>query len=199
LLKREVNLIIGLDVFQIPSQETSRAEALIAACDSTALFFSSTVGSFTKEALCKLRGVSDESLLHLSLTVREHDPVKDARRLLQVQGGHGIRATLLDARVQLTQGPLYLYFAAESARTNFSLLDQKPLLALNCVDSVEITKVSCTDCISAFLSKFRAPVKWSLHTSIEDLLSCMHVRLILLCPFLHTYRHTVSYCGYHTD
>jgi len=142
-----------------------------------ALFSSSSMRTFRKEALCKLRNISDASLLHLSLTVQ--DPVKDARLLLhQVHGDHRIRATLLAARVQLTHGPPYL--SAEAASTDFSLLDEKPLLALNCVGSVEITKAFCNDCIAAS-SKLRAPMKWSLHSSTEDHLPYIHVRLILLC------------------
>jgi len=70
-----------LDVFQVASEEMpSQSEALITACYSVALFSSSSVRSFRKEALCKLRNISDASLLHLSLTVQ--DPVKDARLLL---------------------------------------------------------------------------------------------------------------------
>ena len=138
-----------------------------------ALFSSSSVRSFRKEALCKLRNISDASLLHLSLTVQ--DPVKDARLLHQVHRDHGIRATLLAARVQLTHGPPYL--SAEAASTDFSLLDEKPLLALNCVGSVEITKAFCNDCIAAS-SKLRAPMKWSLHSSIEDHSPYILVRLI---------------------
>jgi len=91
---KEVNLITDLDVFQVASEETtSRPEALITACYSVALFSSSTARSIRKEALSRLRNLSDASLLHLPLTVQ--DPVKDARLLLhQVHGDHVIRATL---------------------------------------------------------------------------------------------------------
>ena len=172
---KEVNLITGLEVFQVASEETtSRPEALITACYSVALFSSSTARSIRKEALSKLRNLSDASLLHLPLTVQ--DPVKDARLLHQVHRDHGIRATLLAARVQLTHRPHYL--AAESASTDFSLLDENPLLVLNCVGSVEITKAFCNDCIAASSSKLRAPMKWSLHSSIEDHPPYILVRLI---------------------
>ena len=96
-------------------------------------------------------------------------------------------------RVQLTHGPPYL--SAEAASTDFSLLDEKPLLALNCVGSVEITKAFCNDCIAAS-SKLRAPMKWALHSSTEDHLPYIHVRLILLCSF---FTHTVSYCRYYVN
>uniref|UniRef100_A0A0E0MNV5 RRM domain-containing protein n=1 Tax=Oryza punctata TaxID=4537 RepID=A0A0E0MNV5_ORYPU len=150
-------------------KETAVSRAV--AEDDTALLLAA-VGSFRKEAMGRLRKGSDASrmldqemstrLLHLAC---KHDAVQCARLLLE--GGHGITASPVDARDQLTRTPLQV--AAEShsarcvelllsknARTDLKLVDGRPLVAL------EI----------ALLSR-RAQVKWSLDNSIEDLLSSL--------------------------
>ncbi|KAF0887637.1 hypothetical protein E2562_002353 [Oryza meyeriana var. granulata] len=139
--------------------------------DDTALLLAA-VGSFRKEALGRLRKGSDASrmldqemstrLLHLAC---KHDAVQCARLLLE--GGHGITASPVDARDQLTRTPLHVAAEAHSARcvelllsknarTDLKLVDGRPLLALDIA-------LSCR----------RVQVKWSLDNSIEDLLSCL--------------------------
>ncbi|XP_052138107.1 uncharacterized protein LOC127756775 [Oryza glaberrima] len=138
----------------------SRAVAL----DDTALLLAA-VGSFRKEGSDASRMLDQEMstrLLHLAC---KHDAVQCARLLLE--GGHGITASPVDARDQLTRTPLQVAAEAHSARcielllsknarTDLKLVDGRPLLAL------EI----------ALLSR-RAQVKWSLDNSIEDLLSSL--------------------------
>uniref|UniRef100_A0A0E0MNN5 RRM domain-containing protein n=1 Tax=Oryza punctata TaxID=4537 RepID=A0A0E0MNN5_ORYPU len=151
------------------AKETAVSRAV--AEDDTALLLAA-VGSFRKEAMGRLRKGSDASrmldqemstrLLHLAC---KHDAVQCARLILE--GGHGITASAVDARDQLTRTPLQV--AAEShsarcvelllsknARTDLKLVDGRPLVAL------EI----------ALLSR-SAHVKWSLDNSIEDLLSSL--------------------------
>uniref|UniRef100_J3NED0 RRM domain-containing protein n=1 Tax=Oryza brachyantha TaxID=4533 RepID=J3NED0_ORYBR len=139
--------------------------------DDTALLLAA-VGSFRKEALGRLRKGSDASrmldqemstrLLHLAC---KHDAVQCARLLLE--GGHGITPPPVDARDQLTRTPLHIaaevhaarcveLLLSKDARADLKLVDGRPLLALEV----------------ALLSR-RVQVKWSLDSSIEDLLSCL--------------------------
>ncbi|EEE53511.1 hypothetical protein OsJ_36687 [Oryza sativa Japonica Group] len=147
----------------------SRAVAL----DDTALLLAA-VGSFRKEGSDASRMLDQEMstrLLHLAC---KHDAVQCARLLLE--GGHGITASPVDARDQLTRTPLQVAAEAHSARcielllsknarTDLKLVDGRPLLAL------EI----------ALLSR-RAQVKWSLDNSIEDLLSSLQEKKCHLVP-----------------
>lgn len=142
--------------------------------DNTTMLLSA-IRSFRKEALGRLRKGSDASrildqemstrLLHLAC---KHDAVECARLLLE--GGHGITASPVDARDQLTRTPLHVaaethsarcieLLLSKNARTDFRLVDGRPLLAL------EI----------ALMSR-RIQVQWSLDSSIEDLLSCLQER-----------------------
>uniref|UniRef100_A0A0E0JBV1 RRM domain-containing protein n=1 Tax=Oryza nivara TaxID=4536 RepID=A0A0E0JBV1_ORYNI len=138
-------------------KETAVSRAV--AEDDTALLLAA-VGSFRKEGSDASRMLDQEMstrLLHLAC---KHDAVQCARLLLE--GGHGITASPVDARDQLTRTPLQVAAEAHSARcielllsknarTDLKLVDGRPLLAL------EI----------ALLSR-RAQVKWSLDNSIED-------------------------------
>uniref|UniRef100_A0A0E0FDC1 RRM domain-containing protein n=1 Tax=Oryza meridionalis TaxID=40149 RepID=A0A0E0FDC1_9ORYZ len=150
-------------------KETAVSRAV--AEDDTALLLAA-VGSFRKEAMGRLRKGSDASrmldqemstrLLHLAC---KHDAVQCARLLLE--GGHGITASPVDARDQLTRTPLQVAAEAHSARCIELLLSKNARTDLKLVDGRPLVALEI-----ALLSR-RAQVKWSLDNSIEDLLSSL--------------------------
>uniref|UniRef100_A0A0D9Y0N1 Uncharacterized protein n=1 Tax=Leersia perrieri TaxID=77586 RepID=A0A0D9Y0N1_9ORYZ len=139
--------------------------------DDTALLLAA-VGSFRKEAMGRLRKGSDASrmldqemstrLLHLAC---KHDAVLCARLLLD--GGHGVAASPVDARDQLTRTPLHVAAEAHSARCVELLLSKNARPDLKLVDGRPLHALEI-----ALLSR-KVQVKWSLDDSIEDLLSSL--------------------------
>ncbi|WVZ90891.1 hypothetical protein U9M48_037146 [Paspalum notatum var. saurae] len=142
--------------------------------DNTALLLSA-VGSFRKEALCRIRKGSDASrvldqemstrLLHLAC---KHNAVECARLLLE--GGSGITAAPVDARDQLTRTPLHVAAETHSARCIQLLLSKNARTDLRVLDGRSLLPLEI-----ALMSR-RVQANWSLDNPIEDLLSFLRER-----------------------
>nr|CAB3466256.1 unnamed protein product [Digitaria exilis] len=142
--------------------------------DNTALLLSA-VGSFRKEALCRIRKGSDASrvldqemstrLLHLAC---KHDAVECARMLLE--GGSGITAATVDARDQLTRTPLHVAAETHSARCIELLLSKNARTDLRVIDGRPLLPLEIA------LTSKRVQTNWSLDNPIEDLLSFLQKR-----------------------
>ncbi|OEL20703.1 hypothetical protein BAE44_0018278, partial [Dichanthelium oligosanthes] len=142
--------------------------------DNTTLLLSA-VGTFRKEALCRIRKGSDASrvldqemstrLLHLAC---KHDAVECARLLLE--GGSGITAAPVDARDKLTRTPLHVAAETHSARCIELLLSKNARTDLRVVDGRPLLPLEI-----ALMSR-RVQTNWSLDNPIEDLLSFLKGR-----------------------
>ncbi|KAM0838234.1 hypothetical protein ACQ4PT_061110 [Festuca glaucescens] len=123
--------------------------------DDTALLLSA-VESFTDVVLDKEMSTR---LLHLAC---RHDAVECLRLLLD--GGHGITASLVDARDQLKRPLLHIAAETHSARCIQLLLSRNACTDLMVVDGRPLIALDVA------LMSGSAHVDWSLDDSLEDLL-----------------------------
>ncbi|KAM0838236.1 hypothetical protein ACQ4PT_061110 [Festuca glaucescens] len=134
-------------------KDTSICRAM--AGDDTALLLSA-VESFTDVVLDKEMSTR---LLHLAC---RHDAVECLRLLLD--GGHGITASLVDARDQLKRPLLHIAAETHSARCIQLLLSRNACTDLMVVDGRPLIALDVA------LMSGSAHVDWSLDDSLEDLL-----------------------------